>query len=120
MKLVLTTHNLKLTQGIENHILAKIQKLEHLDQRAVDVRVTIEYDKTKAPERQFTCKMRMGVRGRDLFAEDSESDLYAAIDLVEKKLEQQIRKRHNKVKAKKHTEAAKIKQRRKTVEPASE
>ena len=31
-----------------------------------------------------------------------ESDLYAAIDRVTKKIEQQIRKRHNKRKARKH------------------
>jgi len=33
------------------------------------------------------------------FAEHVESDLYAAIDKVTKKIEQQIRKRHNKWKA---------------------
>jgi len=47
-----------------------------------------------------------------LFAEDCERDLYAAIDLVTKKIEQQIRKRHNKYKARKHTEAARTKRRR--------
>src|SRR5512139_1892129 len=102
MKFILTTHNLTLTEGIENHIINKVQKLEHLDHRAIDVRVTIEHDKTKAPERQFTCGMRLGVRGRDLYAVDSQEDLYAAIDLVTKKLEQQIRKRQNKYKARKH------------------
>ncbi len=47
--------------------------------------------------------MRLAVPGPDLFAVDSESDLYAAIDLVTKKLEQQLRKRHSKHKARKHT-----------------
>ena len=42
--------------------------------------------------------MRLGVRGPDLFAEDRESDLYAAIDRVTKKIEQQIRRRHGKTK----------------------
>jgi putative sigma-54 modulation protein len=112
MKLVLMTHNLTLTAGIENHIISRVQKLEHLHERAVDVRVTIEHDKTKSPERQFTCAMRLGVRGPDLFAEDTEADLYAAIDKVTKKIEQQIRKRHNKAKARKHSDAAKSKQRR--------
>lgn len=56
--------------------------------------------------------MRLGVRGPDLYAVDSESDLYAAIDLVTKKIEQQIRKRHNKYKARKHTEASQTKRKR--------
>lgn len=55
--------------------------------------------------------MRLGVRGPDLFAEDRESDLYAAIDLVAKKIEQQIRKRHSRHKARKHKQAARTKQR---------
>ena len=111
MKFVLTTHNIRLTDAIEQHILGKIEKLEHLDRWAVDARVTLEHDHTRAPERQFTCSMRLGVRGPDLFAEDSESDLYAAIDMVAKKIEQQIRKRHNKHKARKHTEASRTKTR---------
>jgi putative sigma-54 modulation protein len=61
------------------------------------------------PEKQFSCSMRLAVRGPDLFAEDRESDLYAAIDRVTKKIEQQIRKRHSKVKAHKHKDAAKLK-----------
>jgi putative sigma-54 modulation protein len=50
--------------------------------------------------------------GPDLYAEDAETDLYAAIDLVSKKIEQQIRKRHNKYKARKHGEASVSKRRR--------
>ena len=56
--------------------------------------------------------MTIALPGPDLFAEDVESDLYAAIDLVAKKIEQQIRKRHSKRKARKHTEAAKHKRKR--------
>jgi putative sigma-54 modulation protein len=52
------------------------------------------------------------MRGPDLFAEDVESDLYAAIDRVTKKIEQQIRKRHGKRKTRKHKVAARTKQRR--------
>jgi ribosome-associated translation inhibitor RaiA len=47
-----------------------------------------------------------------LFAEDRESDLYAAIDLVEKKIEQQIRTRQSKNKARKHKVAARSKRSR--------
>ncbi|HKI68112.1 MAG TPA: ribosome-associated translation inhibitor RaiA [Verrucomicrobiae bacterium] len=111
MKLILSTHNITLTKAIEDHILAKLEKLEHLDQRTVDARVTLEHDHTRTPEKQFSCSIRLAVRGPDLFAQDQESDLYAAIDLVTKKIGQQIRKRHNKFKARKHNQAARTKQR---------
>jgi len=112
MKFILTTHNVTLTKAIEDHILTRIWKLEHLDPFAIDARVTLTHDTTKPTDRQFKCAIRLAVRGPDLFAEDAESDLYAAIDLVAKKLEQQIRKRHNKYKARKHSEASRSKRQR--------
>lgn len=109
MKLILSTHNVTLTKAIEDHILGRLDKLEHLDRWAIDARVTLEHDNTRAPEKQFACSMRLGVRGPDLFARDVESDLYTAIDVVTKKIEQQIRKRHSRHKATKHKVAAKLK-----------
>ena len=112
MNLILSTHNVTLTKAIEEHIISRIQKLEHFDRFAINARVTLERDQTKAPERQFSCAIRLEVPGPDLFAEDVEGDLYAAIDLVTKKIEQQIRKRHNKYKARKHKVAARGKRSR--------
>ena len=109
MKLVLSTHNVTLTKAIEDHIVEKIEKLERLDRFAIDARVTIEHDHTRLPERQFKCAIRLTVPGPDFFAEDSQSDLYSAIDLVIKKVEQQIRKHQSKVKARKHTLASRTK-----------
>ena len=112
MKLILTSHNVTLTEAIEAHIVSRIEQLEHLDPRAIDARVVIEYDHAKVPERQFKCSIRISEPGPDLYAEDAETDLYAAIDLVAKKIESQMRKRHNKFKARNHTEASKMKRTR--------
>jgi putative sigma-54 modulation protein len=112
MKLVLSSHNLKVTKAIEDHIIDKIDKLEHMDRYAIDARVTIEHDHTRVPERQFSCSVRLSVPGPDFFAEDAESDLYAAIDLVMKKIEQQIRKRQSKIKARHRSEASAGKKKR--------
>jgi putative sigma-54 modulation protein len=112
MNLILSTHDVTLTKAIEDHIIGRINKLEHLHRYAINARVILEHDQTKAPERQFCCSIRLSMPGPDLFAEDVESDLYAAIDLVSKKIEQQIRKRHNKYKARKHKQAARGKRTR--------
>ena len=116
MKFILTTHNVTLTKSIEDHVLVRIEKLEHFDRWAIDARVTLEHDNTKAQERQFKCSIRLGVRGPDLYAEDQDADLYAAIDKVTKKIEQQIRKRHGKTKARRHTEASRTKRQRQEAE----
>lgn len=112
MNMILSTHNVTLTKAIEDHIISRITKLEKLDRYAINARVTLEHDRTKAPERQFSCSMRLNLPGPDLFADDVEGDLYAAIDLVAKKIEQQIRKRHNKYKARKHKVASRTKRTR--------
>ncbi len=112
MKFVLTTHNVTLTQAIEDHILAKLDKLDHIDRWLVDARVNLEKDHTAhSPAQQFKCAIRLGIRGNDLFAEDKEADLYTAIDLTVKKLEQQLRKKHSKAKARIHKVASRQKAR---------
>jgi putative sigma-54 modulation protein len=110
MKLILSTHNVTLTKTLEDRVVKKLEKLDHLDPRAIDARVTLEHNHKRAPEKQFSCSMEVAMRGPDLFAEARDSDLYAAIDVVTKKIEQQIRKRHSKIKARKHKVAAKFKQ----------
>ncbi len=112
MNLIFLLHNITLTKAIEDHVISRINKLQHLNQFAINARVTLEHDHTRAPEKQFSCSIRLNLRGPDMFAEDVESDLYAAIDVVAKKVEQQIRKRHNKHKARKHKVAARTKRTR--------
>ena len=112
MKLILSTHNVTLTKAIEDHVVKQLEKLDHLNQRTIDARVTLEHDHTRAAGKQFSCSFRLCLRGPDLFAEDVESDLYAAIDKVVKKIEQQIRKRHGKRKTRKHKIAARSKRTR--------
>ena len=116
MKLIISTHNIRLTRAIENHVVKKLQKLDHFDPRTIDARVTLEHDHTRAAGKQLSCSIRLGVRGPDLFAEHIESDLYAAIDMVTKKIEQQIRKRHSKWKTRKHKVAARNKRTRQETE----
>jgi len=112
MKFILSTHNVTLTKAIEDHILSRIWQLEHFDRFAIDARVILEHNTSKATDRKFKCSMRLAMPGPDLYAEDYETDLYACIDMVAKKIEQQIRKRHSKYKARKHTEASTMKRRR--------
>lgn len=112
MNFVLTTHNITLTKAIEDRILRHIQKLERLDSKVIEARVTLDKDSTKTPALQYGCSIRLGVKGPDLFAEDRDEDLYAAIDKVAKKIEQQLRKRHSKIRNRKHTEAARLKMKR--------
>jgi len=110
MKLILSTHNVTLTKTLEDRVIKRLEQLDHLDARAIDARVILEHNHKRSPENQFSCSIKLEMRGPNLFAEARDSDLYVAIDVVTKKIEQQIRKRHSKIKARKHKAAAKFKQ----------
>ena len=102
MNLVISPHNLTLTKAIEDHVRARIQQIEHFNRYVVGARVVLVHNNSKANERTFKCSMRLEVPGPDLFAEDEENDLYVAVDMAAKKIEQQLRTRHNRFKARKH------------------
>ena len=112
MNVIIVPHNVTLTKAIEDHLINRINRMVHLNNYVTNVRATLEHDQKRAPERAFSCAMRLSLPGPDIFAEDVESDLYAAIDLVMKKTEQQLRKRHGKRKTRKHKIAARSKRTR--------
>ena len=112
MKLILDSHNVEVTEAIKAHVSGCVHKLEHMNQRALEARVNLERDHVGLPENKLKCTMHIYFKGTDMFAEDHESDLYVAIDLVTKKIQQQLRKRHNKIITRHHTGAAKAKRAR--------
>ncbi len=113
MKLILSTHNVTLTEALEQHVLHRLEHMEHMDRWLLDARVTLEKDHTAhQPDRQYKCGIRIGIRGNDLYGESLHEDLYLAIDAATKKVEGQIRKKHSVAKAKKHKLAARQKETR--------
>ena len=109
MKLVLSTHKVTLTDGLKEHVRLCIEKLDHQETHALKAFVNLERDHKGVPKNQYTCTMKLALPGQNLIARDAESDLYAAIDLVTKKIQAQLRKRHNKFKARNHKVAASAK-----------
>ena len=115
MKLILSTHNVTLTDAMEQHVLHRLEHMEHMDRWLLDARVTLEKDHTAhLPEKQFKCGIRVGIRGNDLYGEAKHADLYQAIDAATKKVEVQIRKKHSVAKAKKHKLATRQKETRRS------
>lgn len=112
MKLILDSHNVELTEAIKDHVSGCVHKFEHMNQRALEARVNLERDHVGLPGNKYKCTMHLYFKGTDMFAEDQESDLYAAIDLVTKKVQQQLRKRHGKTITRHHAGAAIAKQTR--------
>src|SRR4051794_25147369 len=66
MKLILSTHSVTVAMAIEDHILPRLDQLAHLDRFALDARVILEHDTSKATDRQFKCSIRLRMPGPDL------------------------------------------------------
>ncbi len=101
MQIHLSPRHLVLTSAIHAYVAEKVEHLETLTEQIIAAHVVLLHDETRA--KQFVAKVHLAVPGPDLHAQDSEGDLYAAIDKVCDKLAGQIRKRKTKrVEAKKH------------------
>ena len=109
MKLVLSTHKVSLTKSLKEYVRSKFEKLESQDGYALSAFVNLERDHKGKPAKKYTCTMKVNLPGQSLIARDAENDLYAAVDLATKKIQQQIRKRHSKFKAKNTRVAATVK-----------
>jgi len=93
MQIHLSPRHLQLTAGLHEAVAAQIGQLEELGSEILAAHVVLLANDTVKPKNRFTVKVHLAVSGPDIFAEDSESDLYAAIDLVAGKLARQLRKR---------------------------
>ena len=103
MNLTISGHHLEVTPALRDYVTSKLDRIaRHFDQ-VVDMRVLLTVDNMKEKDLRQRAECNLHVKGRDLFAESSHFDLYAAIDLVMDKLSRQLRKRKTRlVTSKKH------------------
>ena len=93
MKIIISGKKLELTEGIKTAIEDKLGKLERYLNPETEVKVTVSAKKA-------TQKIEVTIipiSGPIIRAEDSEENLYAAIDVVYDKLKKQIRRYKNKL-----------------------
>jgi len=106
MHVHITPRHLPLTDGIDMYVQNKLSHLDHFEGRILGAHVVLWHDHSAPPKKQYRVKVHLAVPGPDLFAEAGEDDLYAAIDRVEERLSNELRKRKTKmVDRKRHVEA---------------
>lgn len=97
MKFTISGRNIEVTEGLKTAVEDKIGKLEKYfspDTSAV-VTLSVEKDRQKI-------EVTIPVKGSIIRAEQSSSDMYVSIDLVEEVIERQLKKYKNKLIDKKH------------------
>lgn len=87
MNLNITGHHLEVTPAIRDYVNAKLDRaIRHFDHvTSVSVILSVEKLKQKA-------EVTVHVRGKDIYVESSEENLYAAIDTLADKLDRQVMK----------------------------
>ena len=91
MQLSISGHHLEVTDAIKDYVTSKIARLERHSDRITSTQVILSVDKLIQK-----AEINLHVRGKDLFAECSDGDLYAAIDMLYEKLNRQLIKHKEK------------------------
>ena len=92
MNLNITGHHVEVTPAIREYVHGKLERvLRHFDQ------VTSSHVILSVEKLQQKAEVTLHVKGKDIFADATDADLYAAIDLVADKLDRQVVKHKEKV-----------------------
>ncbi len=98
MRYVITGRNIEVTEGLKSAIYEKIGKLERYFTPDTEVHVTLSVEKDRQK-----IEITIPVKGKVIRAEETSSDMYVSIDLVEEIIERQLRRYKNKIIDKKHS-----------------
>lgn len=85
MNLHLTGHHLQITPAIREYIAGKLARINHHFDHVIDVNVILSVEKL-----QQKVEATIHVRGKDIFCESSDADMYAAIDSLADKLDRSV------------------------------
>jgi putative sigma-54 modulation protein len=90
MNLTISGHHLDVTPALRSYVTTKLDRItRHFDQ-LVDIKVLLTVGKRKEKQRRQHAECNIHVKGSDMFAECSHSDLYAAVDELMDKLDRQV------------------------------
>ena len=97
MNLNLTGNHLNITPAIRDYVVAKLDRVTRHFDHVIDAHVILSVEKLLQK-----AEVTLHVPGKDIHAECSDADLYAAIDLLVDKLDRQVIKYKDKTQAKPH------------------
>lgn len=92
MNLNINGHHLEVTPAIRNYVIEKLDRVKRHFDHVIDASVTISV--VKLVQR---ADVTLHVRGKDIHAEASHENLYAAIDALADKLDRQVLRHKDKL-----------------------
>ena len=97
MNLSITGHHVSVTPAIREYVVGKLDRITRHFDHVIDMQVLLSVQKLDQK-----AEINLHVRGKDLFAEAVDEDLYAAIDDLVDKLDRQVIKHKTKISNHRH------------------
>jgi putative sigma-54 modulation protein len=101
MNLQVSGHHLEITPAMRSYVTEKLSRITRHFDHVIDVGVFFSVDKLDQK-----VEARLHVRGKDIYAECIDANMYAAIDALADKLDRQIIKYKEKIEDHHQAEAA--------------
>jgi putative sigma-54 modulation protein len=90
MNLKISGHHLEVTPALREYVITKLERvIRHFDQ-VIDGTVLLAVDNQKEKDKRQKAEITLHLKGKEIFVESADSDLYAAIDLLIDKLDRQV------------------------------
>ena len=97
MNLTVSGHHMAVTPAIRNYVQSKLERVTRHFDHVIDVAVILSVQKLRQK-----AEVTVHLRGKDVYVETDDEDLYAAIDVLVDKLDRQIIKYKDRVQAHPH------------------
>jgi len=94
MQINISGHHLEITDSIREYVTSKLERLSNHHDRITNTHVILCVDK-----QEQKAEATLHVSGKDIFADASSDDLYAAIDALADKLDRQLIKHKEKMRS---------------------
>jgi len=93
MQLDITGHHIELTEALKEHVVNRVSKIEHHFDTITDVHCILTVDKEG-----HKAEATVNVKGKRIYAESTEKNMYAAIDDLSHKLNRRVRRHKERLK----------------------
>ncbi len=97
MNVKITGHHVAVTPALRSYVEAKLERVVRHFDHVIDVTVILGVEKLK-----HRAEVTLHVRGKDIFVETTQDDMYAAIDSLLDKLDRAVLKHKSRTLARPH------------------
>ncbi|MGB5396643.1 MAG: ribosome-associated translation inhibitor RaiA [Gammaproteobacteria bacterium] len=103
MQINLTGHHIEITDSLRNYVNEKMEKLERHFDKVSNTHVILSLENVR-----HKAEATVHMSGNDIYADATETDMYAAIDALVDKLDRQVKKYKEKIKNHHHLKSSEV------------